>query len=132
MNVHRGKDTNGLASAHTLRGSAFLCHKSTSHSCTFASVCNRRGLELHKYKQFNSKDGQKICQHLIMEFIQKKISAKILWRTGGQMGWDSHTRLCRVGCCIHICTLRRQLEHLVFCMNLNSSCSAPLKSRLIA
>lgn len=73
MHVHRGKDTNGLGSVHRLRSSALLCPKSTSHSCTFASLSNRRGLEQHKYKQFNSKDGQKIYQNSIMEFIQKKI-----------------------------------------------------------
>lgn len=73
MNFHRGMDTNGLASAHGLRGFALLCPKSTSHLCTFASLSNRSGLEQHKYKQFNSKDGQKTCQHSIIEFIQKKI-----------------------------------------------------------
>lgn len=133
LNVHREKDTNGLASAHGLRGSALLCPKSWSHSCTFALLSNRMGLEQHKYKQFNSKDDQKICQHLIMEFIQKNFSAKIFledrWTDGMRV---THTRLCRVGCCTHIYTPRRQLEHLVFCFNLNSSCSAlSLKSRLI-
>jgi len=58
----------------------------------FTSLSNDRGLEQPKYKQCNSKDGQKMWQHSLMELIQKNFSAKILGG-GGQTDGTSHTKV---------------------------------------